>query len=86
MPAGKAAFQGSGRRVRATVAPPTTLNRACYWWRNLLKLRTLRPAVLASATGQLRTKLPIPNGMAARTGFQLHQDNDRLPAMAAYRG
>jgi hypothetical protein len=30
MSAATAAFLGSGRRVRATVAPPTTVNRACY--------------------------------------------------------
>src|SRR6516162_10241782 len=30
MSATRAAFLGSGRRVRATVAPPTTVNRACY--------------------------------------------------------
>jgi len=41
--------------MRATVAPPTTVNRSCYWWRNLIQLRTLVPATLASATGQ-RTK------------------------------
>src|SRR6516162_1314782 len=46
-----AAFLGSGRRMRATVAPPTTVNRACYWRRNLIELRTLGPATLASATG-----------------------------------
>ena len=55
MSATRAAFLRSGRRVRATVAPPTTFNRACYWWRNLLQLRTLRPATLASATGQQET-------------------------------
>ena len=31
-----AAFLGSSRRMRATAAPPTTFNRACYWWRNLI--------------------------------------------------
>jgi hypothetical protein len=30
MSAAMAAFLGSGRRLRATVAPPTTLNRVCY--------------------------------------------------------
>jgi hypothetical protein len=39
--------------VRATVAPSTTVNRACNWWRNLLQLRTMGPATVASATGQL---------------------------------
>jgi hypothetical protein len=33
---------GSFRRVRATVAPPTGINRSCYWCRNLLQLRTPR--------------------------------------------
>jgi hypothetical protein len=59
----RAAFHRSGRRVRATVAPPTTLNRACYWWRNLLKLRTLGPAAWASATGQ---KLPSEQPLHTR--------------------
>jgi hypothetical protein len=49
-----AAFLKSGRRVRAAVAPPTTFNRSCYWWRNLIKLRTLVPVPLASATGHTR--------------------------------
>jgi hypothetical protein len=30
MSAATAAFLGSGRRVRGTAAPPTTVNRACY--------------------------------------------------------
>src|SRR6516162_2155265 len=30
MSAATAAFLRSGRRMRATVAPPTTVNRACY--------------------------------------------------------
>jgi hypothetical protein len=47
MSAATAAFLGSGRRVRATVVPPTTVNPACYWWRNLLQLRTPRPADVA---------------------------------------
>jgi hypothetical protein len=51
MYAATAAFHQSGRRTRATVAPPTTINRACYWWRSLIQLRTLEPATLASATG-----------------------------------
>jgi hypothetical protein len=55
MSAVTAAFFGSGRRMRATVAPPTTVNRFCYWWRNLIQLRTLVPATLASATGHFRT-------------------------------
>jgi predicted metalloprotease with PDZ domain len=55
MSAMTAAFLRSGRRVRTTVAPPTTVDRVCYWWRNLIKLRTLGPATLASATGQLGT-------------------------------
>ena len=37
MSATAAAFPESGRRMRATVAPPTTVNRVCYWWRNLLQ-------------------------------------------------
>ena len=44
MSAATAAFLGSGRRMRATVAPPTTVNRVCYWQRNLIELRTLVPA------------------------------------------
>jgi hypothetical protein len=55
MSAATAAFLGSGRRVRATVAPPTTVNRACYWCRNLIQLRTLGLATLESATGQQDT-------------------------------
>jgi len=55
MSAATAAFLGSGRRMWATVAPPTTVNRACDWWRNLIQLRTPVPATLDSATGQLRT-------------------------------
>jgi hypothetical protein len=55
MSAATAAFLGSGRRVWATVAPPTTVNPACNWWRDLLQLRTMGPAAVASATGQ-RTK------------------------------
>jgi hypothetical protein len=55
MSAATAAFLGSGRRMRATVAPPPAVNRVCYWWRNLLKLRTPVPATLASATGQQET-------------------------------
>ena len=51
MSAATAAFLGSGRRLRATVAPPTIVNQACQWWRNLLQLRTLGPATVASATG-----------------------------------
>jgi hypothetical protein len=51
MSAATAAFLGSGRRVRATVAPQTIINQACYWWRNLLQLRTLGPATVASAMG-----------------------------------
>ena len=51
MSATTAAFLGSGRRMWATVAPPTTVNRACDWRRNLIQLRTLVPATLASATG-----------------------------------
>jgi hypothetical protein len=39
MSAATAAFFGSGRRMRATVAPPTTVNRACDWRRNLIQLR-----------------------------------------------
>src|SRR6516164_1638787 len=38
--------------MRTTVASPTTVNRACDWRRNLIKLRTLVPATLASATGR----------------------------------
>jgi hypothetical protein len=52
MSAATAAFLGSGRRVQGTVAPPTTVNRVCYWRRNLIELRTLVAATLASATGQ----------------------------------
>jgi hypothetical protein len=52
--AATAAFRRSGRRMRVTVAPPTTFNRACYWWQNSIQLRTLVSATLASATGQLR--------------------------------
>jgi hypothetical protein len=33
---------------------PTTFNRACYWWQNLVQLRTLGAANLASAMGQLQ--------------------------------
>jgi hypothetical protein len=55
MSAMAAAFPGSGRRVWATVAPPTTVNRDCYRWRNLLQLRTLRSATVASATGHVWT-------------------------------
>src|SRR6516162_6138631 len=51
MSATRAAFLQSGRRMRATVAPPTSVNRACDWRRNLIELRTLGPATLASATG-----------------------------------
>jgi len=54
MSAATAAFLGSGRRARATVAPPTIVNQACQWWRNLLQLRTLGPATVVSATGQNR--------------------------------
>jgi len=50
--AATAALLGSGRRARATVAPPTIVNQACQWWRNLLQLRTLGPATVVSATGQ----------------------------------
>ena len=55
MSAATAAFLGSCRRMRATVAPPTTVNRACRERRNLIKLRTLAPATLASATGHVWT-------------------------------
>jgi hypothetical protein len=37
----------------ATVARPATSTAICYWWRKLLELRTLGPATLVSATGQL---------------------------------
>jgi hypothetical protein len=56
MSATTAAFLQSGRRRLVTVAPPTTVNRACYWWRNLPELRTLGPATPASATGLGRVK------------------------------
>src|SRR5580693_5168885 len=55
MSATTAAFLASGRRVRATVAPPTTVNRARNWWRNLLQLRTMGPATVASAAGHVWT-------------------------------
>jgi hypothetical protein len=51
MSAATAAFLGSGRRVRATVASPTTVNRACNWWRNMLQLRTMGPAAIAAEIG-----------------------------------
>ena len=41
MSAATAAFLGSGRRMRATVAPPTTVNRAFREQRNLIQLQTL---------------------------------------------
>src|SRR6516164_7953841 len=55
MSAVTAAFLGSGRRMRATVAPPTAVNRDCCWRRNLVQLRTLVSATVASATGQSET-------------------------------
>ena len=74
MSAATAAFLRSGRRVRATVAPPTTVNRVCYWRRNLIELRTLGPANLASATGYGHPTSPDEG----RHQFQSSPDNDRL--------
>ena len=55
MSAVTAAFLGSGRRMRATVAPPTAVTRDCCWRRNWVQLRTLVSATVASATGQSET-------------------------------
>jgi hypothetical protein len=75
MSAATAAFLGSGRRMRATVAPPTTVNRACDWRRNLIQLRTLVPATLASATGRYCCKslfaLLIKNSLGCRRDFRV---------------
>jgi len=73
MSAATAAFLGSGRWMRATVAPPTTVNRACCWWRNLLQLRTLGPATLASATG--------PGCVKSRADAMILQVNRQAEAM-----
>jgi hypothetical protein len=73
MSAATAAFLGSGRRMRATVAPPTTVNRACDWWRNLIQLRTPVPATLDSATG--------PGCVKSRSDAMILQVNRQAEAM-----
>src|SRR5262252_4649783 len=61
--------------MRATVAPPTAVNRACDWRRNLIQLRTLVPATLASATGRYCCKslfaLLIKNSLGCRRDFRV---------------
>jgi hypothetical protein len=73
MSAATAAFLGSGRRVRATVVPPSTVNPACNWWRNLLQLRTMAPATVASATGQFRP-LRTPLSEASEIGITCNRE------------
>ena len=75
MSAATAAFLGSGRRMRATVAPPTTVNRACDWRRNLIQLRTLVPATLASATARYCCK----NRKSPGDNFPAKGRRDRRP-------
>jgi len=69
--------------VRATVAPPTTVNRACYWRQNLIQLLTVGLATMTSAPGQQRTQALQQNGVAV---FDHLVGMAELPSLAAARG
>ena len=85
MSAATAAFHRSGRRVRATVAPPAIVNRACDWRRSLIKLRTLVPATLASVTGHFQTLSTAGKLSDSQLNFSCNRTGGTICSLPACR-